>query len=167
MKSNRACQLEKQLTSCRIALLLIIAITYGCASNPAIYPGPRRPAEEVATIVAGRGLTFLKINKRMLGENEYELLPSTYTVEFKALVRGEELGEDCQFFEGQRVGLYCKVTLKALAGHTYKFSRGEREDGGRSRNVGGVATFHRFQVYITDTAEDGESWAVTDKCDWG
>jgi hypothetical protein len=170
LKSTAALQLEILMTSRRTAALLSIvsiAISLGCASNPAIYPGPRRPAEEVATILAGRGLTFLKINTRELGETEYELLPSTYTLQFQAIVRLEELGGELgRFMEGRRRDLLCKVTLKAVAGHTYEFSRDAPKNMGRDRNVEGTTTRHAIEVYITDTTEGGESWAVGDKCHW-
>ncbi len=106
----------------RAVWLVVLVGAVGCASAKPLYPGGRRPSEQVATLKMVTNGAITNINGRELEGRFYELLPATYDVQFRIIVQGSEIHS---VYEGRtyRETFVCKTRLSLQEGGRYQISR--------------------------------------------
>lgn len=148
-----------------VLLLLSIGLLGGCASATRLYPGAKRPAAQVATLKMVTNGAIIKINGRALEGRHYELLPGTYDVDFRYILR---LGELAQSYENtsERETLVCKTQLTLNAGRDYEISRKRglratrmvptKEQRGRTRADTSYIYGKMPPTFLNETNDQGE-----------
>ncbi len=101
-----------------VGLMALCALT-ACASANQLYPGAKRPPEQVATLKMVTNGAITNINGRELEGRHYALLPGDYGITFRYIVQADEIHPSWP----TRETYTCLTRLQLEAGGEYEIER--------------------------------------------
>jgi hypothetical protein len=141
---NKAERRLERLAACTL-LLLIPA----CGGLTPTYPGPRRSAEELATLTCEASIRMIMVDGREISSRGLELLPGEHRVHFKIVFRGEEF-KDTTAFKGMRRTCLADAKFIAEPGVAYRLVKISRRGGPAIRTLRWDGFRHQFGAVLMD-----------------
>lgn len=151
-----------------VGFVASVSFTLSCASPTHLYPGDRRPPDEVGVLKMVTNGKITKIDGRNLEGRRYALLPGDHSLEFRVLVRGLDIHPT---IEDYRMTLLCDAKLAVKASHEYRITRTDPksplENTGQRQSADERVTNYSFKVFIVDRGPDGEQVVGEEAdCSW-
>jgi len=136
----------------------------GCSTTSKIYPGPRKPANEVATLSASPRVVIMSLNAHPMNGSALEMLPGRYDMKFRVRIHGEESG--FPGLEGQRASMVCQISFDAQAGHAYEVRMDSPELLSKKRTYTQTQYEYRIEPTLVDRVGDAQSASPPIPCEW-
>lgn len=144
--------------------VVIPLIMLGCSTTSKIYPGPRRPASEVATLSASPRVVIMSLNAHPMNGSAFEMLPGHYDMKFRVRVRAEEM--DFPGAEGQRMSQVCGISFDAQPGHAYEVRMESPKLLSKKRTYTETEYKLRTEPTLIDRVGDAQSASPAIPCEW-
>src|SRR3990172_6338792 len=113
---------------CLFVACVTLWLAAACGGVAPVYPGPRRPAQEVVTLTSEASIRITGIDGRELSGRGFELLPGEHRVDFRIVFRGEEFS-DTEVFQGMRRSCLADAKFIGEAGVAYRLVKISKRGG--------------------------------------